>query len=208
MPDTELESFELLARTTKRSDILIAQFVDGFALGWAFPLPEAFREALDIRMTTKKICKKEIQIWTQGMSFSFKEGDTVHNSRLAYDDYALFLRGNNPITLQVQSATSSGFVTTESFHIDESPVHFRVEQKSAVKRNDASSFTVFRQTYDGGKVRLVEYRPSPGKDRMVETGRLDMKQDEFVSLLQSGLHRHCMNNQIFSTDMSYESNPK
>ena len=57
MPDTELESFELLARTTKRSDILIAQFVDGFALGWAFPLPEAFREALDIRMTTKKVCK-------------------------------------------------------------------------------------------------------------------------------------------------------
>jgi len=204
MQDTELEPFEFVARTTKRSEILIAQFVDGFALGWAFAVPEAFREALDIRMTTKMMCKKEIRIWTQGMSFSFKEGDTIHNSRLAYDDYALFLKGNNPITLQVQSATDAGFVTTESFLIEGNPVRYRVEQKSGAREERASSFTVRRQTYDKGNVMLIEYRPSPEKNMMVKTARLDLRQDEFVSLLQSGVRRDCVDNHIITDDLGYE----
>lgn len=208
MSDTELEPFELVARTTKRYEILIAQFIDGFALGWAFPVPEAFREALDIRMTTKKMCKKDIQIWTQEASFSFKEGDAIHNSRLAYDNYASFLKGKNPITLQVQNATDAGFVTTESFRIEGYPVHFRLENKTGVKEKDASSFTVSRQTYDTGVVRLIEFRPTPEKDRMIETVRFELKQDEFVMLLQSGVRRHCVDNHIITDDFSFESCPK
>jgi hypothetical protein len=208
MSDTELEPFELVARTTNRSEILIAQFVDGFAMGWVFAVPEAFREALDIRITTKAICKKTIQVWTQGMSFSFKEGDTLHNSRLAYDDYSQFLKGNNPITIQVQSSTEAGYVNKESFLIQSDPVDYLVERKAGAKELRASSFIVRRQTYDGGHVRLIEYRPSPEKDRMLEAARLEMRQDEFVFLLQMGMYRSCKDDQLVTKDLNFESQRK
>jgi hypothetical protein len=208
MPDTELEPFELVARTTSRSEVLIAQFVDGFAVGWEFAVPEAFREALDIRITSKAISKKTIQVWTQGMSFSFKEGDTLHNSRLAYDDYASFLKGNNPVTIQVQSATDAGYVTKESFLIQSEPVDYLVERSAGAKKSRASSFIVRRQSYDGGSVRLVEYRLSPEKDRMDEAARLEMRQDEFVLLLQKGMHRSCTDDRLITVDLTYGNQHK
>ncbi|MDD3814398.1 MAG: WYL domain-containing protein [Desulfocapsaceae bacterium] len=56
-----------------------------FAPGWKFAVHDAFKDALDIKLTTvvtKKEdgTKKEEKIWTQGAAFSFSEGDVIHKN--------------------------------------------------------------------------------------------------------------------------------
>ncbi len=74
MIENELEVIELITRKINRSEYLIAQFIDGYAAGWAFAVKEAFRDALDIKLTAKTISKKSFQIYTQGQVLSSMRG--------------------------------------------------------------------------------------------------------------------------------------
>ena len=69
----------------KRSSILIANFIDGYADGWRFPVRECFKDALDIKMTSRILNKIENNIWTQGTQFNFSQGDIIYDTRLAYE---------------------------------------------------------------------------------------------------------------------------
>lgn len=46
---------------------------------WAFTVPYAFRDALNIAYEERKKDKKPYMVWTQGPILSFKEGDLVHS---------------------------------------------------------------------------------------------------------------------------------
>jgi hypothetical protein len=45
---------------------------------WAFAVPYAFRDSLDIKFEERKSNKNPYMIWTQGPNISFKEGDTIY----------------------------------------------------------------------------------------------------------------------------------
>lgn len=66
----------------KRSSILIANFKDGASTGWAFSVPEAFAEALDIRREFRLFNKKRYPVITQGESFRFALGDKIYDSEI------------------------------------------------------------------------------------------------------------------------------
>ena len=54
------------------------------AAGWFFCVPTSFRNALDIRLTARKIGGESKMIWTQGPWFHFQAGDTIYDSPRAY----------------------------------------------------------------------------------------------------------------------------
>lgn len=62
---------EIEARRDDRGYALIANFVDGFALGWKMAVPESFKEALDIKLTPRKFAGKTEMLWTQGRIYDF-----------------------------------------------------------------------------------------------------------------------------------------
>ena len=63
---------------------------------WAFKVPYAFRDALDIRYDERKKDKKPYMVWTQGPCLRFKEGDLIHSR-------------NGDRALQIQFASSMGW---------------------------------------------------------------------------------------------------
>lgn len=58
-------------RSLPRSNILIAQFVDGYAVGWRFAVKSVFKEALDIKQTTAVFDGYKYETWTQGNPLCF-----------------------------------------------------------------------------------------------------------------------------------------
>ena len=70
---------------SKRQTSLDIAFPDGWAEGWAFGVPVACREALDIKLTARVVKsaaaeRHKEQIWTRGQppEYSFDLGDTFH----------------------------------------------------------------------------------------------------------------------------------
>lgn len=184
--EPELNEVELVARRSSRTEYVIANFVNGYAAGWHFAVSAAFKEALDIRITKKTVRKVEREVLTQGQNFYFKQGDILYNSRTAYDDFSSFLKGINPVSLQVKSSTSSGFETKNTYYINGSPVSFQKIGKSSSKEELANSFRISEQIYEAGDVTLVEYRPNQEKTSLVEVRIFTTKQDQLVALLQTG----------------------
>ncbi|WP_430735504.1 hypothetical protein [Halodesulfovibrio aestuarii] len=61
-------------KSGKRTETLLYPKSDDLYLGWMYVVGRHFRDAFDIKYTTKRKNKKEIKVWTQGSSFSVKEG--------------------------------------------------------------------------------------------------------------------------------------
>ena len=75
-----------------RSLKLIANFVDGYAEGWAFAVSEAFKDRLDIRYTQRIENKQKVMRWIQGPYFCFERGDTLYDSIEAYQKWGDVLK--------------------------------------------------------------------------------------------------------------------
>jgi len=183
-----LKDIEIVCRNISRSDYLIAIFHDGYASGWTFAVKEAFRPALDIRLTDKIIDKKKHKVWTQGQAFDFHEGDVFHNNILAYKDWDLFLRKKNPISLQIVSTSSSGMVDDETIKVEVSPVTITKITKTKSGSSNINSLTIKKQKYNHGTVVFDILKPSQETKKMVKKFSLKLKQSEFVTLLQTGMY--------------------
>ena len=65
----------------RRSLKLIAEFNDiGFAIGWKMTVWKCFRDALDIKYTSRKENGKTVKRWTQGKAYSFSAGDIIYDT--------------------------------------------------------------------------------------------------------------------------------
>lgn len=67
-----------------RSENFIAKFDDGYITDWAFPLPDFFKSALDIKWTDRVIKKKKFTLLTQGKYYEFFQGQLFYNNKIAY----------------------------------------------------------------------------------------------------------------------------
>lgn len=109
-------------RTKKRSETLIANFADnGFALGWAWAVNQAFSGALDINLTARFINKKaQPARLTSGRLFAFAKGDTFYDTPLAYSETWAESLTHLQQSIEIVSAAScdesySGIVAAEFF---------------------------------------------------------------------------------------------
>ena len=78
-----------------------------FAEGWYMCVPACFIEALDIKQTERMINKKKTIVWTQGSSFSFKDGDVIYDTPEAYKCWTEAIKRIN-LCIQIDAAISAG----------------------------------------------------------------------------------------------------
>jgi hypothetical protein len=98
---------ESVTTSTRRSEVLIADFSSGFANGWAWAVQKCFASALDINLANRVVKGKPMPpVLTSGRMFSFAKGDRIYDSPLAYSE--TWAESLNQITrcLEVTSATS------------------------------------------------------------------------------------------------------
>lgn len=84
---------------------------DGSSEGWAFCVPPAFNDSLDIRLTSRIIDGKPENVWTQGSAFNFKAGEILYDTPEAYGKWTTPL---SAITCSIQIEFSSGAGLSDS----------------------------------------------------------------------------------------------
>lgn len=196
---------EIEARRDDRGYALIANFVDGFALGWKMAVSESFKEALDIKLTPRILAGKKEMLWTQGRIYDFHEGDTIYDTKQAYEEWG----GSLPhlkLSVQVQFASSSGYVTYETIETKYKELEI-IHQKGKAKPKEETTdgLVVKKQRIDHGLVRFRVYRPDKEKTAVEECGLVECTQDDFVAFLQTGIVRTKENKQLnlFAENVQY-----
>lgn len=187
---------EIEARRDDRGYALIANFVDGFALGWKMAVPEAFKEALDIKLTPRIFAKKKEMLWTQGRLYDFHEGDTIHDTTQAYKEWGGALKYLK-VSVQVKFASSSGYVAYETIEVKNNELEI-IHQKGKAKPKEeiVAGLVVKKQRIDHGLVRFKVYRPNQEKTAVEECETIECTQDDFVAFLQTGIVRTKDNKQV------------
>ncbi len=90
--------------TGKRHINLIANFVDGYAVGWFMTVKECYRNELDLKFSERKKNKQSFFEWTQGPYFSFAEGHLFYDTPKGYEKWEKALRAIK-ICCKIDSAT-------------------------------------------------------------------------------------------------------
>jgi len=156
-------------KSIERSTCILSTFRDGYTTDWAFKLPIAYREALDIRLTPRMVDGKEQQVLTQGNAFSFKAGDVIYDASLAYAlDWSKALKMIR-VSLQVVTASPAGFTGDGS-----PPISIRGDTDQDVVLN----------RYFEGNVEFAVFTVSG--NGLSEFRRIQASQTEFVRFLQQG----------------------
>lgn len=180
---------EFITKREERGYALLANFVDGFAVGWKMGVREAFREALDIKLTPRRIGGKEEMLWTQGNLYDFHEGDTFHDSRLAYSDWEKGLK-ELKLSVQIIKATASSYVTYETIKTTANAIAIQIQKgKSNPKEQTLDGIQIKKQRIDHGFVQFRVYRPNADRSAVEEKELIECTQDDFVAFLQTGFVR-------------------
>lgn len=88
-------------------------FVDGFAQGWAFALPESFRSSLDIKWAPRVVNKTTEYQWVQGDYYSFSRGDIIYDTPLAYQNTWAEALTHIKRLVQITKATPAALINGE-----------------------------------------------------------------------------------------------
>lgn len=174
-------------RSSQRSNALIAQFVDGFAVGWKFAVKSVFRDALDIKLTTTVFDGYKFESWTQGNRYSFHRGDTFYSSTLGYTDWPSFLKLEDAIVLQVKFECYAGYETIAT--LDGSFSGYVVSDNLINSKEIANlPLLIESQSYDHGTLTVDVFRPRMDKTKLELVDTIVTDQDEFISILQTGCY--------------------
>lgn len=122
---------------TKRNTVIDIQFQDGFAVDWYFGMPQACRDALDIKLTARVIknatgSSKE-NIWTRGAppDYAFALGDTFHaHAKVAMLPWqeALKKLQHSVQVVAIDGATLTVAATSYRDQTPQLPVHYMLTQ--------------------------------------------------------------------------------
>jgi hypothetical protein len=201
-----------------RSLTLLANFVDGFAAGWFFAVPEAFKDALDIRFGPRVLSKQQdekqekLHLWTQGNKFSFSPGDILYDSKSAYFEengaplpWSAALNVIN-LCLEVESATPAGWVPSKAFSTRFSTEYLeghrledlnpdKPKKERAGKEGKGSllvaktKLSVQRFLRNPGRISFSVHGPDAKREKLEPLGRFETTQDFFITYLQTGCLR-------------------
>lgn len=183
-----LETLSLTFRTIReprRSTALIANFKDGYVLGWRFAVNEAFKEALDIKRTKITFEKNIYEAWTQGTSYQFQRGDTFYSDKLGYTAWDEFIKLPDAVVLQIKYDCYSGYETIAYFE-GVLTGDFNPNRLITPKKLEQAPILMESQSYDPGTVTVEMLIPNENKTGLTTIDELTMTQDDFISLLQSG----------------------
>lgn len=151
-------------RRQVRSTKLIAEFADGFAVGWKMAVSPAFKAALDIRFTQRIVRREPVMTWTQGPLFAFQAGDVLYDSRITGRDWTQTLPEFR-IGVQVVHASPVRYLRGR---LDPGAVKFRV------MRPDAERATILEcETIECSQHSFVEFLRTGVVDA-IDVGKVDL----------------------------------
>ncbi len=136
-----------------RSENLIAHFTNGYADNWFMAVGEQFKNELDIKKTNRKKNGKNIGVWTQGVSYNFKEGQVFYDTPDGYSTWSKAL-GKITYTCQILKAGAKT-IATKYRDANEGFVEFAIYKTNTEKTNiieldrqklTQSDFVVFLNT--------------------------------------------------------------
>jgi len=187
---------EIDAVREQRSPVLIATFIDGYANGWRFAIPEAFRNSLDIKLTPIKIGTKTVDIYTQGKQFSFNDGAILYDNRLAYElEWGEALK-RIKLSVQIEKVAGSDYVTTETIETVAKNIDVLIQKRdkskselSEPKQKTIDGLNIKKQRMQFGNLKFKVFRPTKDKNSVEELETIECDQEEFVAFLQTGTIR-------------------
>ncbi|MCI5129566.1 MAG: hypothetical protein D3915_08685 [Candidatus Electrothrix sp. AU1_5] len=83
-----------------------------YAESWFMYVGKCFNDPLDIRLTERIVDGEKSRIWTQGSAFSFREGDTLYDTRDAYQEWAKAMKSIS-LCVQVKQAMPAGSIDAD-----------------------------------------------------------------------------------------------
>ena len=169
---------ELNGYVDKRTIVTNPVFQDGYAVGWKFPVPEAFREALDIKITPTI----RDGLYTQGKNYAFRAGDTIYNTPKAYKIWKEALK-EFTFCVSIESAASARKVVTKKYETEEQVKYKEDEKESQPKKK----FSFKRSNTNYGYVKFILSKPDKTKEQLEEIGKYETDQEKFVYFLQTGI---------------------
>ncbi|MCP4268702.1 MAG: hypothetical protein GY777_24500 [Candidatus Brocadiaceae bacterium] len=167
--------------TDKRSIITNPIFSDGFAVGWKFAVPEVFKAALDIKLTTRKKKEKSLSVFTQGTNYSFSAYDTIYDTPKAYKIWNEALKEFH-YCIEIQEAIPCKIIQTKEFKTEHPTSFFEDGKKS-----DKKKVLVLKRTRtSNGYVKFKLLKPDKAKKKLKLHGIYETDQEKFVLFLQTG----------------------
>ncbi|HFW3088277.1 TPA: hypothetical protein ACIBE3_001793 [Salmonella enterica subsp. enterica serovar Reading] len=174
-------------REARRSSALIANFKNGYAVGWSFAVKDVFKDSLDIKLTNVTYDGKEYQVWTQGTSYQFHRGDVFYSDKIGYESPNDFLRLSTAVVLQVKYEVFSGYETTSHFDGFISGSFFQNGRISVPTELNNVPILMESQSYDSGTIIIDVFIPNKERNKLILIDELTMSQDDFICLLQTGV---------------------
>ncbi len=167
--------------TDKRSIVTNPIFSNGYAVGWKFAVPESFKDALDIKLTTRKEKGKSLSVLAQGKNYSFSTNDTIYDTPKAYKVWKEAIKEFN-YCIEIQEAMASETIQTKEFKT-EHPISFLEDGKKTDKQ---MAFVFKRTRTSNGYVKFRLLKPDQTKTKLVLYGTYETDQEKFVCFLQTG----------------------
>ena len=162
----------------------IHRYAKSYAKEWYMSIPEAFRPALDMEQSERKIEGQKRLVWTQGSRFSFKLGDTLYDSHHAYKAWPEGLQDTD-LCIQVKEASQA--VPSDRKGKKSTQIDWRKTFKSSPSKTIEEAIKLSQIPRDPGKVGFVIKTPDEDRQAMVERTSKTLTQDEFVRFLIIGL---------------------
>ena len=159
-----------LAKSSKRSTELIANFTDGYADGWHMAVKESFRPQLDIKFTNRidtkstnegKQYKSQIRLWTQGPRIAFDKGHIFYDTPFGYEEWDRALKHINLVCIVTEAK----------------PNDVRKKKTNNIKGQNELIH---------GFVEIELLTPNPERTKLISKGVYKIFQNEFVEFLISG----------------------
>lgn len=192
------------AGTEQRSTKLIADFRNGYVEGWTMLVSEAFREALDIKMTSRTSGGTKEQVWTQGSRYNFKANDLLYSAcpdvytkqwsdGVKSVNFAVEVLAASPASSGVNGTKRSpGFVRINILL----PVVSILDELITIQKNDFLSFQK-RMEFIAFRPGLQVWNPTFPEEtngykgiKLTHNEIIDTTQDEFVRFLKTGFMCH------------------
>ena len=183
---------EISAFRDERSPILVAMFRDGYATGWRFAVTEAFKDALDIKLTPRKIGTRTENVWTQGNQFNFIQGSVFYDTRLAYELTWVEALEHLKLSVQIADVRPSQRVVSQTIETTSKQIEISTRGKgesSKPKLEMVDGLVISKERMDFGYIKFTVYRPNKDKSAVEEVDTIECDQEEFVAFLQTGIIR-------------------
>jgi hypothetical protein len=167
---------------------LIANFENGYALGWFFAVGECFKDQLDIKFPQRvEKMKKNKSYLTQGPFYCFSEGQVIYDTPNAYLEWCealKFIRVKCEVLRSTPNKIDDNISKKWSRIYQDKNGNWFAKERS--KANETVNLGKSLRNYIHGSITFLLSIPNRDKTNLESAGQHHCTQFEFVEFLKTG----------------------